>query len=53
MFILRDIFTQKESGVKDYDVFDSIRNIKSKGLYYQTKLSLIKNKLLFFFVNVN
>ena len=28
-FILRVVFTQKESGVKYYDVIDSIRNVKN------------------------
>ena len=31
-FILRAIFTQKASGVKDYDVIDSIRNVKTIGV---------------------
>ena len=29
-FILRVVFTQKASGVKDYDVIDSIRNVKKQ-----------------------
>ena len=31
-FFLKVVFTQKASGVKDYDVIDSIRNVKITGV---------------------
>ena len=48
-FVLRVVFTQKASGVKDYDVIDSIRNVKNKCInQFQSKLSLFKTSFSFF-----
>ena len=37
----------------DYGVFDSVRNKKSKGVSFQSKLPLLKQNFFFLFVNIN
>ena len=50
VFILRVLFTQKESGVKYYDVIESIRNVKTGvSINFKANYHYLKQASLFLF----